>query len=62
MEVSRKTYPWDEVRQVSIRRGILRVSKKDGNWLSGASAPVSIIPNLNVLLNIINQVVGLKTG
>jgi hypothetical protein len=40
----------------------LRVSKKERDRFSGASAPASNIPNLNVLLNIIHQVVGLQTG
>jgi hypothetical protein len=62
MEVGRKTYLWEEVQQVSIRRGILRVTKKESNWFSGASASVSVIPNLHVLLNIIHQVVGLQIG
>jgi hypothetical protein len=62
IQIGKKTYAWAEVRQVSIQRGILKVSKMEGGWFSGASAPVSVIPNLNVLLNIIHQVVGLKTG
>jgi hypothetical protein len=60
IQVGKKGYPWTEVQQVSIQRGILRVSKKDGGWFSGASASASVIPNLQVLLNIIHQVVGLK--
>ena len=62
IQIGEKTYAWAEIQQVSIQRGILKVSKKEGGWFSGASAPVSVIPNLNVLLNIIHQVVGLKTG
>jgi hypothetical protein len=62
LEVGKKLYAWEEVRQVSIQRGILKVSKKEGNWISGAATPVSIIPNLHVLLNIIHQVVGLQIG
>ena len=62
IQIGKKTYAWAEVRQVSIQRGILKVSKTESGWFSGASAPVSVIPNLNVLLNIIHQVVGLMTG
>lgn len=62
IQIGKKTYPWTEVQQVSIHRGILKVSKKGGGWFSGASASASVIPNLNVLLNIIYQVVGLKLG
>jgi hypothetical protein len=62
IQVGKKVYPWTEVQQVSIERGILRVSKKGGGWFSGAGASATGIPNLNVLLNIIHQVVGLKVG
>ena len=60
--VGRKTFLWSEVRQVSIRRGTLRIAKKDGGWFSGASAAVSVIPNLRVLLSMIDQIVGIKTA
>ncbi len=60
--ISRKTYPWTEVKEVAINRGVLKVSRKEGGWFSGASAPASSIPNLRVLLTIIHQVVGLKAG
>jgi cbb3-type cytochrome oxidase subunit 3 len=60
--VGRKTYPWQEVKEVSIQQGVLKVSKKDGGWFSGASAMASTIPNLRVLLSIIDQVVGIKAG
>jgi hypothetical protein len=60
--IGRKTYPWSEVQQVSIHQGYVKVSKKGGGWFSGASAAASTIPNLRVLLSIINQVVGLKAG
>jgi hypothetical protein len=59
--IGKKMYPWPEVGQVSMERGFLRVSKKDGGWFSGASAAASAIPNLRVLLNIIDQVIGVKT-
>ena len=62
IQIGKKTFPWNDVEQVAIQKGILKVSKKGGGWFSGASAPASVIPNLNVLLNIIQQVVGLKTG
>ena len=62
IQIGKKVYPWSEVRQVSIQRGILRVSKKDGGWFSGAQAAASAIPNLRVLLSIMDQIVGIKTG
>jgi hypothetical protein len=60
--VGKKTYPWTDVKEVSIHQGVLKVSRKDGGWFSGASASAAVIPNLRVLLTIIHQVVGLKAG
>jgi hypothetical protein len=60
IRIGKNTCPWTDVQQVSIRRGILTVSKNTGGWFSGASASASVIPNPDVLLNIIHQVVGLK--
>lgn len=60
--ISKKTYPWKDVKEVSIHRGILKVSRKEGGLFSGASASTAAIPNLRVLLTIIHQVVGLKAG
>jgi len=62
ISIGRKTYSWPDVKEVSIHKGILKVSRKDGSWFSGASASAATIPNLRVLLAIIHQVVGLKTG
>jgi Family of unknown function (DUF6585) len=60
--IGKKTYGWGEVGQVSVEKGFLKVSKKDGGWFSGTSALVSSIPNLQVLLSILSQVVGVKAG
>ncbi len=60
--IGKKTYPWPEVQQVSIHQGFLKVSKKGGGWFSGASAAASTIPNLRVLLSIIDQIAGVKAG
>ena len=62
IQIGKRTFPWSEIEQVSIQRGILKVAKRDGGWFGRASASASAIPNLNVLLNIINQVVGIKVG
>jgi hypothetical protein len=62
IEIGKKTYPWTEIQQVSIKQGVFKVSKKSGDRFSGASTSTSYLPNLNVLLNIINQVAGLKVG
>ncbi len=60
--IGKKTYPWTDVKEVSIHKGVVKVSRKDGGWFSGASAAAASIPNLRVFLTIIHQVVGLKAG
>ncbi len=60
--LGKKTYPWTEVKGVSVQRGSLKIAKKDGNGQSGASAEVADIPNVSVLLAVIDQMVGVKTG
>lgn len=62
IQIGKKVYPWAEIEEVAINKGMLSVKKKGGGWLSGASATAGSIPNLHVLLSILNQVVGLKTG
>ncbi len=62
IQVGKKVFPWTDVKEVSLNQGFLKVSKKEGGWFSGANAAASTIPNLHVLLSIINQVVGVKTG
>lgn len=62
IQIGKKTYPWDEIEEVAINKGMLSVKKKGGKWFSGASATAGSIPNLHVLLSIINQIVGLKAG
>jgi hypothetical protein len=62
IQIKKKTYAWDQVGEVRIQKGVLSVKKKDGKWFSGASVPAASIPNLEVLLSIINQVVGVQSG
>jgi hypothetical protein len=60
--VGRRSSPWSEVREIAIRKGLLRVSKTESGWFNGAVAPTSKIPNLRVLLNILQQMAGVKVG
>jgi hypothetical protein len=62
IQVSRKSYGWDEVQQVSIQQGILKVSKKGGGWFSSARAAAAAIPNLRVLLNVLDRLAGIQIG
>ena len=61
IQVGKKTYNWEEVEQVAIQKGTLSVKKKGGRWFSGASATAASIPNLEVMLTIVDQVKGLAT-
>jgi hypothetical protein len=60
--IQKKSYKWDEVGQVKVEQGYLKVEKKGGGWFSGASMMIAAIPNYEVLLSIINQVVGVRAG
>lgn len=60
--IKKKSYKWDEVSQVSVQQGFLKIAKKGGGWFSGENVMIASIPNYEVLLSIINQVVGVKAG
>lgn len=62
IEVGRKTYPWDKIEEVGIHEGVLTVKKKGSKTFGKSTIKAGEIPNLHVLLSIINQVVGLKTS
>lgn len=60
IQIGTKNYPWDEIEQVVINKGILSIKKKNGGWHSKANTPAGEIPNLHILLSVINQIIGLK--
>lgn len=60
--LGKKNYPWGEVEQVGIQKGYMNIKKKGGGWFSGASSPVSAIPNLDALFAVVNQIVKVKAG
>lgn len=62
INMGKKNYPWGEVEQVGIQKGYMSIKKKGGGWFSGASSPVSAIPNLDALFAVVNQIVKVKTG
>ena len=62
IQIGKKAYPWEEIEDVAINKGVLSIKKKNGGWFSGATASAGLIPNLQVLLSIISQIVGLKAG
>ncbi len=61
IQIGKKSYPWDQVAKVTIHQGFVQVAKKGGGWFSGASAAAATIPNLEVMLSILDQVVGVAT-
>jgi hypothetical protein len=60
--VGKRSYLWDDVERVVIQKGYVNIKKRGGGWFSGASAPVSAIPNLDALFAVVNQIVKVKTG
>ncbi len=60
LHIGKKNFPWNEIKQVSLAQGYLQVAPQGGGLFKGASVPASAIPNLRVLLSIIDQVVGVK--
>jgi len=60
--LGKKTCPWADVKELSVHHGVLKVSRKQGGWFSGTRVSTAAIPNLRVLLAILQQVVGLKVG
>ncbi len=58
--IGKKSYTWDQVKKVSISNGMISVAKKDGGWFSGAAVQASSVPNLEVMLSIVDQVVGIN--
>ena len=61
LHIGKKDFPWTDIKQVSLGNGFLQVAPQKGGLFKNASVPASAIPNLSVLLSIINQVVGVKT-
>lgn len=60
--IGKKCYLWSEVEQVGIQKGYVSIKKKGGGWFSGATSPVSAIPNLDALFAVVNQIVKVKAG
>lgn len=55
-QIGKKMYAWKDIGRVTLDKGYLKIARKDGGWFSGASAPAAAIPNLPVLLSILQQV------
>jgi hypothetical protein len=62
LTINKKTYTWDEVDTVEIQDGYAKIKKRGGGWFSGASAPVSSIPNIDALLTVLARIVKVNTA
>ncbi len=62
IQINKKNYAWGEIQPVTVRRGYLHIARKEGGLFSGAKTALASIPNLRVLLSIINQVIRVKAG
>lgn len=56
----KKSYPWDQIAAVTVERGSVQIAKKGGGWFSGTTLLAASIPNLEVMLAIIDRVIGVK--
>jgi hypothetical protein len=57
-----KSIPWTEIKQITLRKGIIRVVDTNGTVIKDAVSLVRRIPNFEVLMKMINQVAGVKAG
>ncbi len=62
LHIGKKDFPWNNIKQVSLGHGFLQVAPQGGGLFKSASVQASAIPNLRVLLSIVDQVVGVKTS
>jgi len=56
-----QTLSWPEIEAVNLNKGYLNV-KKRGKWLKFANVPVSSIPNVFVLVAMIDRIVGVNNS
>jgi hypothetical protein len=54
-----KNYLWDEIGQVVIEQGRLHIKAKGSGWSTNYSAPLRLVPNLDVFLAMANELAGL---
>lgn len=54
-----KSYLWDEIGQATIEQGRLHITPKGSGWSTGFSAPLGVVPNLDVFLAMVNELAGL---
>jgi hypothetical protein len=55
-----KSYLWDEIGQVAIEQGRLHIKPKGNGWSTGYSAPIGLVPNVDVFMAMVNELAGLS--
>lgn len=53
-----KIYDWSQVANISIENGTINISQKGGGFFSGASLSAASVPNIKVLLALLQQIGG----
>lgn len=60
-QVGKKQFLWEEIDSITLQQGTIKVSRRNGGLFSGSNTLASTIPNVEILLAIIDQVVGIKS-
>lgn len=60
ISIGNRSIQWTDVKEAALHQGVLKVLKKGDGLPGGFTASVSGIPNLQVLLAVVQQMVGLK--
>jgi hypothetical protein len=55
----KESIPWSQVKKVQVRNGMIAIWKED-KWLTWSSIQASDVPNLFVLLSLVDQIVGVR--
>jgi hypothetical protein len=62
VEVRQKVYPWAEIEKAWVADGSLQLKQRGKSFLWSATVPASSIPNLDVLMGILGQVLPQAPG
>ena len=62
IQVRKTEYTWDQIEQIDLIQGVLQITKKDAGFFKTTRLPVASIPNIRVLISILEQVIGVQTG
>jgi len=60
LRVGNKHFAWDEITTIQLKEGEIQIKRKGGGLLSGARIQTATTPNVDVLLALIDTIVGVK--